>query len=214
MDDKKWWNNGIISKRSQCSPGKDFTEGRLKFTRKSPTIETRKKVSDSLKGKTPWNKGKRGVYSEDTLHKMKEVKFNFIPWNKGLKTSLEPWNKGLTSYTSEKVFNYSKKQRGQKRTGNYASGENHPNYREDTKEYRRYRKKVDYLSEKTYVKYKQIINPNSYPRTLCGVEGGYQLDHKISVYEGYKNGILPEEVASVDNLQMLPWFENLKKSNK
>ncbi len=30
-----------------------------------------KKMSDSHKGKTPWNKGKTGIYSEGSLEKMR-----------------------------------------------------------------------------------------------------------------------------------------------
>lgn len=36
------------------------------------------------KGCIPWNKGKKGVYSSETLKKIREAKFGNIPWNKGL----------------------------------------------------------------------------------------------------------------------------------
>jgi len=214
MKKLKWWNNGIFSKRSDVCPGLDFVEGRKSFKRTSPTEETRKKTSDSLKGNTPWNKGKTKVYSQKTLLAMSESKKGCVPWNKNKKTGLNPWNKGLTKETDDKVSEYINKQIGQKRMGNYVCGVEHPNYKEDTPEYNRYRKKVDLLTEKNYVKYKTSINPKSYPRTLCGVEGGYQLDHIISVYEGYKQKIDPEKISDIKNLQMLPWKENLKKSNK
>jgi hypothetical protein len=67
------------------------------------------------------------------------------------------------------------------------------------------------LTEKNYAKFKHIINPNSYPRTLCGVEGGYQLDHKISVADCFKNKKSVQFCASVENLQMITWKENLQK---
>ena len=38
--------------------------------KKSP--ETCKRISDSHKGLTPWNKGKHNIYSEETLQKMRE----------------------------------------------------------------------------------------------------------------------------------------------
>ena len=214
MGKLKWWNNGIFSKRSDVCPGPNFTEGRTIFKRISPTEQTRKKTSDSLKGNTPWNKGKTEVYSKETLSAMSGSKKGCTPWNKDKKTGLDAWNKGLTKETDDRVFEYINKQIGQKRFGNYVSGIKHPNYREDTPEYKRYRKKVDLLTEKTYAQHITTINPNSHPRTLCGVEGGYQLDHIISVYEGYKQNIDPKDIADVGNLQMLPWKENLKKSNK
>lgn len=78
-------------------------------------------------------------------------------------------------------------------------------------EYQKYARKVRVLSEKNYVKYKEIINPNNYPRTLCGVEGGYQLDHILSVRESFDKGLKIEDCANVKNLQMLPWRHNLEK---
>lgn len=38
--------------------------------RKPFTEETRKKISESHKGRIPWNKGKKNIYSEDTLKKL------------------------------------------------------------------------------------------------------------------------------------------------
>ena len=51
-------------------------------------------------------------------------------------------------------------------------------------------------------------------RGKCGVEGAFQLDHIYPVSKGYENNIPPEELAKMDNLQMLPWKMNLLKSNK
>lgn len=49
------------------------------------------------------------------------------------------------------------------------------------------------------------------PRTMSGVDGGYQLDHIISVKYGFENGILPNVIGDVSNLQMLPWKDNRTK---
>ena len=51
-------------------------------------------------------------------------------------------------------------------------------------------------------------------RGKCGVDGAFQLDHIYPVSKGYENNIPPEELAKMDNLQMLPWKMNLLKSNK
>jgi hypothetical protein len=61
------------------------------------------------------------------------------------------------------------------------------------------------------LKNKHTINPNDYRRTLCGVENGYQLDHKVSIKEAFENGWTPEQCADVNNLQMLSWKENREK---
>jgi hypothetical protein len=47
---------------------------------------------------------------------------------------------------------------------------------------------------------------------LCGVDGGWQLDHIKTVREAFDEGLSPEEVAHVDNLRMLPWKENLMRN--
>lgn len=83
--------------------------------------------------------------------------------------------------------------------------------KETTPEYRKYRNIVGKLSEKNYVKHFNYINPNNYPRTLAGVDGGYQLDHIKPIKECFDEGIDPEIASSVDNLRMLPWKENIMR---
>lgn len=79
------------------------------------------------------------------------------------------------------------------------------------KEYTKYARKVHALSHKVYEQNKEIINPNNYPRTLCGVENGWQLDHIIPIKECFEKGISAEEASNVKNLRMLPWKENLMR---
>lgn len=84
--------------------------------------------------------------------------------------------------------------------------------KDTTPAYKKYAGLVHRLTKKTYEKYKEIINPNNYPRTVCGVEDGWQLDHIISIKEGFKNNMPAEELASLSNLRMLPWKENLMRN--
>jgi hypothetical protein len=51
-------------------------------------------------------------------------------------------------------------------------------------------------------------------RGLCGVEGAYQLDHIIPVSAGYEQGLPAEKIGHISNLQIIPWKDNLLKSNK
>ena len=67
------------------------------------------------------------------------------------------------------------------------------------------------MSEQTYKENELLLNPNGYKRTKCGIDGGYQLDHKIGVRKSFDKGVLPEEVSKLENLQILPWKENLLK---
>lgn len=77
--------------------------------------------------------------------------------------------------------------------------------------YKKYRYKVGRLTEETYEKNKDEINPHGHVRTLAGVEDGYHLDHIISCKYGFDNDISPEELAKKSNLQMLPWRDNIVK---
>lgn len=78
---------------------------------------------------------------------------------------------------------------------------------EDLTEWKKYSRQVRNLTEKTYRKNKNIINPNNLPRTL----GEYELDHIIPVAYGFKNEIPPALISSIENLQMLSMKQNRRK---
>ena len=84
----------------------------------------------------------------------------------------------------------------------------------DMPEYKKYVSAVHRITREVYAKHVESINPNGYPRTLCGVEGGWQLDHIIPIKECFERGIEPVEAAAVSNLRMLPWKENLMRQFK
>lgn len=83
--------------------------------------------------------------------------------------------------------------------------------KDETPEYKRYCGRVHRLTSKIYESNKSVINPNNYPRGLAGREGVYHLDHIISIRYGFDNNIPPEEIAKLENLQMLPWKDNISK---
>jgi len=91
-------------------------------------------------------------------------------------------------------------------------GSNNPNWNPKKTEFKAYANKVRWLTEKTYRANKKSINPNAFKRTLCGIEGGWQLDHIVSVKEGFEKNVPPEDISKVENLQMLPWFINRSKA--
>ena len=84
----------------------------------------------------------------------------------------------------------------------------------ETPKYARYRREVWRLTKRAYDRFKSEINPMDLPRGLCGVLGAHQLDHIISIREGYDKHLSPEKIAAKSNLQMLPWRENLRKGSK
>jgi hypothetical protein len=75
------------------------------------------------------------------------------------------------------------------------------------KGYELYYYNVKRLTEIIYKKYSYIINPLGLPRG----RNEYHLDHKFSIYEGFRRNILPYIIASVNNLEMLKEAENISK---
>jgi len=82
-------------------------------------------------------------------------------------------------------------------------------YMEDLPEKKKYHREVWRIT------YQQDLESfeNYEKRGRCGVEGAYQIDHIISIDEGYKKSIEPEVIGDISNLQMLRWEDNLSKSN-
>jgi len=78
-----------ITRLSQWMGGNNPIRG------KHHSEETRRKISESHKGKVPWNKGKTGIYSDETRARISATLTGNIPWNKGKRTGYTPWNKGL-----------------------------------------------------------------------------------------------------------------------
>jgi hypothetical protein len=81
----------------------------------------------------------------------------------------------------------------------------------NTTEYKRYARKVRQLTDVTYAKYREVLNPDHHVRTLCGVKGGYQLDHIISIRDCFDTGVSADDCAKLENLQIIPWEKNLQK---
>jgi hypothetical protein len=48
-------------------------------------------------------------------------------------------------------------------------------------------------------------------RGRAGVIGAYHLDHKFSISRGYIDGVSPELIGSINNLEFIPWEENVRK---
>ncbi len=108
--------------------------------------------------------------------------------------------------------NLGKMSRGKERPNQ--RGINHARWNPNKTEFKRYSNKVRWLSEKIYEEYLSTLNPNGLKRTLCGIDGGYQLDHKISIKFAFESGMPIDLVADIKNLQLIPWKDNRKKSHK
>lgn len=56
--------------------------------------------------------------------------------------------------------------------------------------------------------------PNFDKRNYKRSGDSYQLDHKYSIIEGFKNNISPEVIGHICNLEMIPWKQNQQKQGK
>ncbi len=56
---------------------------------------------------------------------------------------------------------------------------------------------------------KELKNYNK--RGKAGTKGAYHLDHKYSIYCGFKNKVLPKIIGNICNLEIIPWEENIAK---
>lgn len=82
----------------------------------------------------------------------------------------------------------------------------------DTTDFARFKRKVRNLTEQTYKANIDVINPLKHKRSRPDVNpDAWQLDHKVSIFEAYKQGWTPEQASALENLQMLPALENFKK---
>jgi len=76
--------------------------------------------------------------------------------------------------------------------------------------FKKYKRDVWYYTNKQNLK----ILPNYEKRGLCGVKGAYQLDHKYSILEGFKNNVDPKIIGNINNLEFIPWKNNRDKGTK
>ena len=136
------WNKGVpmseetrikMSKAATVKKkSKEFCENRSRYMKtnnhfkgKTHTEESLQKMREAKKDSIPWNKGKTGIYSEETLKKMRA-------WNPSEETRKKmslakgddfvPWNKGRTGVYSEETL----KRMGDANKGNsYRKGAHH-----------------------------------------------------------------------------------------
>jgi transposase len=90
------------------------------------------------------------------------------------------------------------------------TGINYDEYLKNLPEYEKYKLCVIKLTNR------QSINllENYEKRGTSGTNGAYHLDHKYSIFEGFKNNVKPEIIASLKNLVFIPWRDNVVKRTK
>lgn len=70
------------------------------------------------------------------------------------------------------------------------------------------------VNSHTYISLKKKFTKEELKkRTICGVNGGFQIDHRFSVIRGFINNILPSIVGCCSNLELIPWLNNTRKNS-
>lgn len=150
-------------------------------------------------------KHKRKSASEETCKKISE----------GLK-GIPSWNKGLQTKYTHPESDETRDKKSLSAMGNTTNVGREPWNKKilDQNGFAYYNREVRTITERLYYNHKNIINPDNHLRGRSGIPGAYQIDHIVSISEGFEKNIPIENIASIDNLQMLMWEDNSKKSNK
>lgn len=156
-----------------------------KLTGRKVSPEVAEKRTRHLKGRSVSDETRQRISEGNKKHWSENAR---EPWNKGLKGVQVAWNKG----------NRKREPVSAPKDDVFAS-------------LQRYRNRVSVRTQRTYDIFKEEINPHDYPRGKCGVPGAWQLDHIMSVREGFERRIPVEIISAKENLQMLPWLENIRK---
>ncbi len=86
----------------------------------------------------------------------------------------------------------------------------HDEYLSQINEWEKYKRLVIKITNKQPISYL-----NGYKkRGIAGGNGVTQLDHKFSIFEGFKQDVSPELIGNIVNLEFIPWKDNISKGSK
>ena len=80
---------------------------------------------------------------------------------------------------------------------------------EDIDEFEKYLREVRSLSERQPLHLLENFELRGHVS-----KDGFHLDHKFSIYDGFKNKVPPEKIANIKNLHFIHWRDNVKKNHK
>ncbi len=250
MFKKDPWNKGktgvysnetLIKMRQNSSQlkGKTYEEIHGKEKAKILKEQRSKDFSRIRKGRDPWNKGKTGVYSKETLKKIKEKRiYNMEDYKEKYPTFIKEEKPRINNDGYIEVrCNYcsvwfipTKNQlyeRLRKFDKNFKVTGNSYFYCSDFCKYKceKFNRKVDPEKLKKFKRYVAITYRETYKTikkypekilnlNLRGNKYNYELDHRYSIYNGFINNISPKKLAHYKNLKVITKIENRsKKSN-
>lgn len=81
-------------------------------------------------------------------------------------------------------------------------------YKIQLTDFRKYRLQVESITRQQPI---HILKNYNKPRGKMGVKGAYQLDHIVSVHQGFHQNISADIIGNISNLQFIGWKENRDK---
>ena len=123
---------------------------------------------------------------------------DYVPWNRGNLEQGRRLNALLT---------FDQRMQGIAKRNGY---ETYQEYRDSLPAWRAYKIDVWRITNQQPLHILENFNK----RGVNGQTGAYTLDHIISIKKGFIENITPEQIGHIDNLQMLPWEENITKGWK
>jgi transposase-like protein len=91
----------------------------------------------------------------------------------------------------------------------YGLGINYEDYVKKLTEFKKYWNQV--INETKKQPIRDLDNYDK--RGFTGIDGAYHLDHRFSIFEGFKQSIEPEIIGNISNLEFIPWEDNLSKGS-
>lgn len=224
-----------IRKCPQCSRDiihKNMTSARCCFREKRKC----NKCGSWNRGLTKENNLSLKKMGELHSKRMIEYRKNNPPWNKGLtKYTSEIIDNNAKNHTGFKHDEFTKRIIGKHSEMFWKNKEYRNKVSKSVSENRsvdQWRKTMEDLgyftplSQKSeWDRYKQLVwyytNQNDLStlknynkRARVEISGSYSLDHKLSIKNGFKEGIDPKIVGSIDNLEFIPSMNNSIKNSK
>jgi len=134
--------------------------------------ETKQKMSLAKKGCIPWNKNKVGIYSDQTILKMREVKLGKISPNKGRKASLETIIKITGENHSRWIKDRTQLKKSDRHTDSAYSEWRKNVYRRDN-----FKCKINNLDCKGRIEAHHIFSWKDFPELRYNINNGITLCH-------------------------------------
>lgn len=181
-----------------------------------PSQETIRKIVKSLSQKTYPNrasnshKGKPRPYKR-TCPICKKDMFYASEYNVNRANKTKAVCNSCSSKIYKKSWQYViKDDHVKKMAATKAGYESYEAYMQDLDSRKKYYREVQKITRKQDI---SVLENYDKLRGLCGVDGAYQLDHIIPVSVGYQKNISAKVIGDISNLQIIPWKDNLLKSN-